>query len=710
MKEKVSIIIVTYNNISLTHQCLDSIEKYSNYKNLEVIIIDNASTDLTKNFLFKAKKAKKYFIKKIIFNKLNLGFSKANNQGLKIATGKYIILLNNDCIVTPNWIKKLVNHIKSNEQIGIVGPVTNNIGNEAKIDLNYKNIKEMISASKKYCDKNSGKYFEIKMLAFFCVMFSRKIFKTIGFLDEKFGLGFFEDDDYCERIKKINKKIICAKDVFIHHHLSASFNKMHIEKRHKLFEKNKNIFEKKWRKKWEPHSYNFEKGDNFDFFYQIFYFIFKWINYLNKKYLPKYYADFNYFYSLKILSRLMPHKFKDKYLATFKIKEFREKNIINNIVNYTKIRKKNGKAAILYLSIIDFNFRFQRPQHFCLQLANKGHKIFYVGSNFYNNKKSFTLYKTKFNNLYECKFPCLLPIPNIYKNYLNNLQIDLIIKAINELFSKTNSKKIIIIIALPFWVDLIDPLKNLLKKNYQLKFIYDCMDYHAGFKIPNNLLSKKENLLIKKSDHVLVSSENLRKKISKITEPLLVRNGVDLNNFYKKKKNYSNRFNIQINIGYIGAISTWFDLNLLRYLAQEKPNWNFLLIGSHWDIGISSLRKFNNIKFFGEIPYEELHKYFFSFNACIIPFKINKLIINTNPVKIYEYLATGKPCVATNIPELKLLDKDLVYISTSKKSFLKNLEKAINHEDDKYLVKKRVNFAKQNTWEQRVNSFYHIIN
>jgi GT2 family glycosyltransferase len=709
MKEKVSIIIVTHNNISLTHQCLISIEKYSNYKNLEVIIIDNASTDFTQKFLFKAGKTKKYFIKKIIFNKLNLGFSKANNQGLKIATGEYIILLNNDCFVTPNWIEKLVNHIKSNEQIGIVGPVTNNIGNEAKIDLNYKNIKEMVSASKKYCDENSGKYFEIKMLAFFCVMFSRKIFETVGFLDEKFGLGFFEDDDYCERIKKINKKIICAKDVFIHHHLSASFNKMHIKKREKLFERNKNIFEKKWKKKWVPHNYNFKEENNYKF-YENLYLMLRKINYLNKKYLPKPFADFNYFYSLKILSIVMPHKFKDKYLAAYILQKLREKNIINNrITNYEKIKTKNSKTSILYLSIIDFNFRFQRPQHFCCQLANKGHKIFYVGPNFYEDKKSFTLYKTKFNNLYECKLPCTLPIPNVYENYLNRLQIDIMIESLNDLFSKINSKKIIIIISFPFWVDLINPLKNLLKKNYQLKFIYDCMDLHSGFRIPNNLLIKKERLLIKKSDHVLTSSENLRKRISKITKPLLVRNGVDLSNFIKKKNSLS-MFNKQINIGYIGAISTWFDLDLLRYLAQEKPNWNFLLIGAHWDIDISSLRKFSNIKFFGEIPYEELHKYFSSFNVCIIPFKINNLIKNTNPVKIYEYLATGKPCVATNIPELKFIDKDLVYISTSKKSFLKNLEKAINHEDDKYLVTKRVNFAKQNTWEQRVNSFYHIIN
>ncbi|MFX7804576.1 glycosyltransferase, partial [Acinetobacter baumannii] len=77
---------------------------------------------------------------KLILNNDNKGFAAANNQGVNIASGKYIVLLNNDTHVTPGWVQTLINHLEFDETIGIIGPVTNNIGNEAKIDINYSDM------------------------------------------------------------------------------------------------------------------------------------------------------------------------------------------------------------------------------------------------------------------------------------------------------------------------------------------------------------------------------------------------------------------------------------------------------------------------------------------------------------------------------------------------------------------------------------------
>ena len=90
--------------------------------------------------------------------------------------------------------------------------------------------------------------------SFFCVAMPRKLVNDVGLLDEAFGRGFFEDDDYCRRVRMAGYKVAIADDVFIHHHLSASFDKLGQDEKDKLFEQNRAIYEKKWGP-WTPHQY-----------------------------------------------------------------------------------------------------------------------------------------------------------------------------------------------------------------------------------------------------------------------------------------------------------------------------------------------------------------------------------------------------------------------------------------------------------------------
>lgn len=240
----ISIIIVTFNNIELTKKCLESIENYSDYSNLELIVIDNASSDGTQKYLKIWSNSEMNRL--IILNDINRGFAAANNQGLKLASGKYFVLLNNDTYVTPGWVRTMFRHFCQNQNIGLLGPVTNNIGNEAKININYNTMKEMIEKARAYTSKHIGKLLQLSTVAFFCVMIPRKVYEEVGELDEQFGLGFFEDDDYCRRVEQARYEIRCAEDVFVHHHLSASFMKINSDDRRALFEKNKMIYEIKW--------------------------------------------------------------------------------------------------------------------------------------------------------------------------------------------------------------------------------------------------------------------------------------------------------------------------------------------------------------------------------------------------------------------------------------------------------------------------------
>ena len=247
---KVSIVIVTYNNLDFTKKCLESMERFNNYLNCEIIIVDNLSTDGTREYLVEYEKS--HLNVKVILHHENSGFAGGNNIGIKASTGDFVILLNNDTYVTPNWIQNLLKHF-NDERIMMVGPRTNNIGNEARIAISYNSLDEMIEKSYDIYYTNADRQYEMDVLAFFCVVIKREVVDEIGLLDEIFGIGMFEDDDYCKRVQNAGYRLVCADDVFIHHHLGASFDK-NPEWKEKLFQKNKKIFEERYGK-WTPHRY-----------------------------------------------------------------------------------------------------------------------------------------------------------------------------------------------------------------------------------------------------------------------------------------------------------------------------------------------------------------------------------------------------------------------------------------------------------------------
>ena len=248
----VSVVVVTYNNIDFTRACLDSLEQHTQHAPIEIIVVDNASSDGSPAFL--TEWAAGASNRKLILNDDNRGFAAANNQGLAIAGGEYLVLLNNDTYVTPGWVRTMFKHLQRDPSIGLIGPVTNNIGNQAKIHIDYGNMEEMLVKAGRYTRSHIGQTFSLPTAAFFCVMFTRNVYERVGDLDEAFGRGFFEDDDYCRRIEQIGLRIVCAEDVFIHHHLSASFNKIKSVDRQKLFDDNKATYEAKWGP-WIPHHY-----------------------------------------------------------------------------------------------------------------------------------------------------------------------------------------------------------------------------------------------------------------------------------------------------------------------------------------------------------------------------------------------------------------------------------------------------------------------
>ena len=248
---RVSVVVVTWNNLGLTQACLDSLLA-DDYANCELIFVDNGSNDGTQRFLQGLARSRENV--RVILNEDNRGFAAANNQGMQAATGEYVVLLNNDTQTPPGWLRTLVGHLRRDPTIGIIGPVTNNIGNEARVKTSYTTPEDMLVESRHYTQAHAGKTFEIAVLAFFCVVIPREVLDQIGQLDENYGMGFFEDDDFCQRVRQAGYRVVCAEDAFVHHELSASFKKVDDSDRKALFEKNRTYTESKWGL-WEPHTY-----------------------------------------------------------------------------------------------------------------------------------------------------------------------------------------------------------------------------------------------------------------------------------------------------------------------------------------------------------------------------------------------------------------------------------------------------------------------
>jgi|GEM_PF-4427883 len=238
-----SIIILGYNQLELTKSCLDSIARFT-AEPYEIIIVDNGSNNETIEY-FKQYKDNRDNVQ-VIFNGENRGYAGGNNQGLALAGGEYVLLLNNDTVVTDGWLTRMLAIFKNHPEVGLVGPMSNYVAGPQLIkDVPYRNMKQMHQFAKKLADKNSGQTSESFRIVGFCLMARRAVVDRIGCLDEKFGRGNFEDDDFCIRAAISGFKALIARDVFIHHVGGQTFQALNIDYRQSI-EKNWVIFKTKW--------------------------------------------------------------------------------------------------------------------------------------------------------------------------------------------------------------------------------------------------------------------------------------------------------------------------------------------------------------------------------------------------------------------------------------------------------------------------------
>ena len=220
-----SIIIPCWNQLEFTRLCIRSLVRHTRPP-WELIVIDNGSTDGTAAYLAGVRDAADVPVK-IIANQANLGFPAAINQGLRAAGGDYLVLLNNDAVVIDGWLDQLIALTAMSNAappIGLAGPMSNYVSPPQLVEpVPYRDMEQMEVFARRWRAQHRGQWSTVPKLSGFCLLMKRAVYQAIGGLDERFGLGFFDDDDLAVRARRAGFALALAHDVFVHHFGSRTF-------------------------------------------------------------------------------------------------------------------------------------------------------------------------------------------------------------------------------------------------------------------------------------------------------------------------------------------------------------------------------------------------------------------------------------------------------------------------------------------------------
>ena len=240
-----SVIVPCFGQLGFTRTCVAALSRHAR-RPWELVVVDNGSTDGTADYLAGVRDTAPFPVT-VIANPTNRGFPAACNQGFQAAArGEYLVLLNNDAVVTDGWLDQLVALADSAPDIGMAGPVSNYASPPQLVpDVPYADLEAMDRFAADWRRRNRGRWMEAPKLSGFCLLIKRRVLEAVGGLDERFGPGLFDDDDLSLRMKRAGFRLAVARDLFVHHYGSRTFVGAGIDPAPLLAE-NRAKFEAKW--------------------------------------------------------------------------------------------------------------------------------------------------------------------------------------------------------------------------------------------------------------------------------------------------------------------------------------------------------------------------------------------------------------------------------------------------------------------------------
>jgi GT2 family glycosyltransferase len=221
--ELASLVILCCDQLEYTRLCLESVLRHTRTP-YELILVDNGSADGTPAYLEELRQRPGPARVEVIRNETNRGFPAGCNQGLARARGAYLVLLNNDTVVTPGWLERLIGwSLHDWPTVGLVGAVTNASRAPQEVAADYRRLEDLDGFAARRARDHAGKALQVGRLTGFCLLARREVLDKVGGLDEQFGVGFFDDDDLSVRAGRAGFRLLVALDVFVHHFGSRTF-------------------------------------------------------------------------------------------------------------------------------------------------------------------------------------------------------------------------------------------------------------------------------------------------------------------------------------------------------------------------------------------------------------------------------------------------------------------------------------------------------
>ncbi len=220
MSDKISIVIPAFNQLSYCRECIDSIFAATPPDLYELVLVDNGSTDGVSSYFDGVPGAR------VIHAPENLGFAGGVNLGLRGVQG-HALVLNSDTVTPRGWLERLRDALLSDPAIGMVGPRGNNVsGSQLIPGLQFNTYEEVNSFADKLARDNAGKLRYAARLVGFCMLIRKEVLAQVGLFDDAYGVGNFEDDDYCVRVLRAGYTLAVADDAFVFHYGGRTFSGM----------------------------------------------------------------------------------------------------------------------------------------------------------------------------------------------------------------------------------------------------------------------------------------------------------------------------------------------------------------------------------------------------------------------------------------------------------------------------------------------------
>lgn len=313
------------------------------------------------------------------------------------------------------------------------------------------------------------------------------------------------------------------------------------------------------------------------------------------------------------------------------------------------------------------------------------------------------------DNLASFAFPPIFPASRYDSGWIKQFNISRFVRRIRRKYiplAKQRNRPVVALVVTPYWYEIIDRLQFSM-------LIYDCIDDVKVFCKEKHIayFTGLQRKLVKKSDLTIISAQKLRDDIIGVDKKAKIEyiaNGVDADFFIEQAKLVQTPEDLKNIpkpvIGFIGSLFHWVDIDLIAQTAQTYPDYSFVLVGPVHEITIPKLP---NIYHLGAKPYADIPAYVNTFDVCLIPFIRDPLSDKVDPIKVYEYLALGKPVVAINLPELEKM-RALIYLAKDDNQFIAMTKQAA-FENNPEIRDKRIQYAKENSWDARVDDLTKII-